>query len=47
MEIDHRWSTERHLNMDLYRQWKNEQSKNGRQPLDFQPLPSHEHVATA
>ena len=47
MEIDERWSTERHLNMDLYRQWKNEQSKNGRQPLDFQPLPSHEHVATA
>ena len=47
MEINERWNKERHLNMDLYRQWKNEQSKHSSQPLDFQPLPTHEHLATA
>ena len=47
MEIDERWSTVHHLNMDLYRQWKNEHSKRSSQSLESLPMPPQEQGATA
>lgn len=47
MEIDEQWSTKHHLNMDLYRQWKNEHKQCSSRAVEPQPTPTQEHVTTA